>query len=294
MGIHIFYGDEPYSLAFQRKMFEGKVSQEINLNIFDKWSEQVVPFVKTMPFFDNCRVAIVSCNTLSEVSLSEKEITDLIADDLAELVIFPDTVDKRSKVYKLLSDKKAIMECNKLTDVEKVKRLLLKEVSKRGGRITEDALSLFIQRENYPDCDDVTLFNLFSDLDRLLAFDLDITAESVKKLIKENVSEEVFGIAKMIQAHDAVGLSKQAAVASKPIGTLSALLREYRIAYKAKYFPVKDIGVKYAGLSSFSKEELVHGIEVITDAIAGIKNGSMPEKNALEYCFWKLIYKEVA
>jgi len=294
MGIHVFYGDEPYILSYHRKAFEGKVSQEINIDFFDKWDEQIVPFVKTCPLFDAVRVAIVTCDKLSDVSLSEKEIADLMADTVAELVVFPNTVDKRSKIYKLLSDKKVITECNKLTDMEKVKRLLLKEVSKRGGRVTEDALNLFLKRENYPEHEDVSLFNLFSDLDRLLSYNLDITADNVKKLIKENVSEEVFGIAKMIQARDPVGLSKQAAVASKPIGTLSALLREYRIAYKAKYFPVKDIGVKYAGLSTFSKEELVYGIEVITDAIAGIKNGSMQEKNALKYCFWKLIHKEVA
>ena len=162
-------------------------------------------------------------------------------------------------------------------------------LDKRGGRITRDAMTLFLKRENYLECEDITLYHLFSDIERLLSYNSDITAEVVKSLIIENVTENVFGIAKMICNSDITALQKQYDVISNPIGTLSALLREYRIAYKEKYFPASEIGVRYITLSDMPKEKLLQGMDIITEAIYGIKVGTLTEAYAFRYVINKLI-----
>lgn len=293
MGIHVLYGKEPYLIDYNKAKYVDMISvPEINLGYFEEWSDNVIRFLMTYPILDQVRVAIVTCKSfksLGDGDSFEKYLKS--PSPMGELVIIIKDVDKRCSLYKRLNKMpNVLVECDKLVDARKLQHFLVSEIKKRGGEMSQNAYTLFLRRENYIDRDDINLYNLLSDIDRLIAYDRIITEDTVRLLVKENLTENIFGIAKMIQNKDTVSLRNQAFMLSgNAIGTLSALLREYRIAWKNKFFDSQLIGTKYIALSSLEESVLREGMNIIISSIDGIKNGSLPEKNALFFTFMKLV-----
>ena len=101
---------------------------------------------------------------------------------------------------------------------------------------------------------------------------------------------KMVSIYKMLKKRDIVHLREQAELCSdNVIGTLSALLRELRLAYKSNYFSQSDIGVKYVALKDMPKKDIVNSIDITMSVIDGIKDGSIPESDALFYAFTKIM-----
>lgn len=291
MGINVFYGNEPYSIDFYRKKYENMVvNKELNLMKFDAWSEDVSSYLMTYPVMEEKKVAIVSCSLKDLDTTFNKYLENPC--QTTELVLILKDVDKRSAIYKKLQKAGTITECNKIQDTQKLQNMLLREVGKNGARISQNAYRLFMEKENYLEMENITLYNLFSDIERLAKFNPDITEETVNLLIPDNLSKKMFGIAKMLMSGDCTGLIQQAQVlSSDTMGTLGALLREYRIAYKAKYFSINQIGIKYPPVfSKLPKNTLVDGMDIVLSSIDGIKNGTLVEEQTLPYTFAKLLH----
>lgn len=201
--------------------------------------------------------------------------------------------DARTSFYKEAVKNGWLVLCNKYTELSKVSAILKKEVVRQDATITEEALDLFLKKTNYLELPEVDLYFLVNELRKLAAYDSQITEDTVSLLIKDNIAENTFGIVRLLQNRDIAGLRAQAELlGDNPIGTLSALLWQFRIGYKLKYFSLKDIGVKYCYLKDKDKTYLINGFGIIQNAIDGIKNGSIPEKNVLEYVFFKLLALE--
>lgn len=294
MKIYVLYGNEPYLIDFhKRKLVESISMPNLNVAYFESFGPEVVNYLATYPIIDNERVAFVSLSDIKDVNKSklfEKTMSD--SNEFATLCLLCNSCDKRASVYSKLQKMGCVHPCNKISDSEKIKKIIFKEISAVGGRITADAYNLFLARMNYQERDDITIYNILSELDKLLSYSKDITVETVELLIRENLVDNVFGIAKLLLAKDNVGLKQQAELLSQnPIGVLAALLREYRIAWKHKYFNSKEkIGVNYISLSSLSKSELYQGMSIITESIDGVKNGSIPENEVLFFTFMKLLH----
>lgn len=117
-----------------------------------------------------------------------------------------------------------------------------------------------------------------------------ITLENVKAIIPEHEKDNVFAIAKLIQAGDINALRTQTTLLQgNEIGTLSALLREYRLAYKASFFPARDVGVGNIVFQGKDRNQLLDGINLITNSIDQIKYGAIPISVALEKVIFILV-----
>ena len=166
---------------------------------------------------------------------------------------------------------------------------LMKRAEKMGVTFQNDVLQEFLQRINYLENEGVSIYTIIGYLESLAALGSTVTSDAVASVVPAYQSEKVFGIVDLILAKDLSGLCVQAALLKKDaIGTLSALLREYRIAYKANYFSFKEIGISSCKLKNCSKDVLINGIALITEQISAIKNGTVSEELILKDTFLRL------
>lgn len=288
--VHVLYGNEPYIIDSKLSGLDKKLNDpELNFYRYDAWGADVVSFLNTFPVFDDMRIAICRVDTLKSL---DKTFTDYLSapSETAALYIVVKDVDKRTALFKQLQKQNLLVCCDKLTDKDMLMKFLLSKIKEKGGRITEDAYHLLLERERYEDLEEISLYNVLSDIDKLISYNPEITVDTVSLLINENVVSAPFGLAQLIQEGNTVELRKQAeAMKGDEIKVLSALLREYRIAWKSKFFSPSQIGAKYISLKNLPKNELSEGMRVITDTISGIKNSSMPQNFAMMFVFEKLI-----
>lgn len=286
--VYALFGQEPYVRdGYKRAILKDIENTDFNVRTFEVFSEETASFLSTMPLFGTKKVALVTAKSFKELAdPATKPYLEQPSPDTC-LVFFVEDVDKRTAAYKEFQKKGWNLPCEKLTE-KQLKGVLLKHIQMLGGSITEAAYRVFLEREAYFEREDVTVYTLISDLEKLVNLDKNITEQTVSELIQKNLVDDTWSIAKMIQVGDLKGLMEQAEVLSgEQIRTLSALLREYRIAYKAKYFPKKEIGVTTILFEDIPKDQLTEGIRIITDAIAGIKAGHAG--NSLKETFLRLV-----
>lgn len=299
--LKILYGNEPYLIDYFRKKFtEGLAFPEMNLLTLREWSREVPDFLSTYPVMDEFRVVVLYLDSFKEfekaVSGNEKFLSSVIASPTQRFVVITGDVDKRTSFYKKLSKdaNKVLLSCEKMDEV-RLKKAIMTEVARLGATMDDDTYALFADKENYAERDDINLLNVYGDIARLASYDKHITKENVELLVKANIQENVFGICKMIQSGNLRALKGQAEVLEgSEIGVLSALLREYRLAFKGKFFSAKEIGVKYIALSGLSMQEITEGMSFILSVIDGMKDGSIPPSDALRYVFLKLVKPKAA
>ena len=299
--LKILYGNEPYLIDYFKKKFtEGLAFPEMNLLTLREWSREVPDFLSTYPVMDEFRVVVLYLDSFKEfekaVSGNEKFLSSVIASPTQRFVVITGDVDKRTSFYKKLSKdaNKVLLSCEKMDEV-RLKKAIMTEVARLGATMDDDTYALFADKENYAERDDINLLNVYGDIARLASYDKHITKENVELLVKANIQENVFGICKMIQSGNLRALKGQAEVLEgSEIGVLSALLREYRLAFKGKFFSAKEIGVKYIALSGLSMQEITEGMSFILSVIDGMKDGSIPPSDALRYVFLKLVKPKAA
>ena len=299
--LRILYGNEPYLIDYFKKKFsEGLAFPEMNLLTLREWSREVLDFLSTYPVMDEFRVVVLYLDSFKEfekaVSGNEKFLASVIASPTQRLVVITGDVDKRSSFYKKLSKdaNKVMLSCEKLDDI-RLRKAIMSEVARLGATMDDDAYALLADKENYAERDDINLLNVYGDIARLASYDKHITKDTVDLLVKANIQQNIFGICKMIQSGNLRALKGQAEVLEgSEIGVLSALLREYRLAFKGKFFSAKEIGVKYIALSGLSMQEITEGMSFILSVIDGMKDGSIPQSDALNYVFLKLVKPKAA
>lgn len=292
--IQIIYGNEPYLIDQMKKKAVANISTlDFNLTEFYAWSEDVLNYLSTYPVMDDTKVAFLYLKDIKELdSKSSCSFTEYLSSpsDFSNLYIFPQKVDKRTSFYKSLSKAGIVKEINKISDENMLQKILLSKVSQLNGQITHDAYNELIRREAYLELDDINLFHLTNDIQSLVSYDSNVTKDTVELLIPERIVSNAFGIATLLMQGNYRELKRQAeALSNDAIGALSALLREYRIAYKSKYFSPGEIGVRSISLKSMETSELVAGMNIIISSIDAIKQSSLSEKTALWYTFQKLL-----
>lgn len=291
MSVKFYYGPEQYLLDMYKKKYMSMVQNpELNLSLMDGIQNDLYDLLYTYPVLEDKRVILLYLDDLNQFA-SNKNLLQFLShpSSFTELAVFCKKADARTKFYK--SVKEQMISCEKITNQAKLQDFILKEIAKRNGRIRADAYSLFMEKENYLERDDISLLNIVSDIDRLVSYSPDISIDTVNALIADNPSKKMFELATMIKKKDFKHLRQQAEVFSgKEISALGALLREYRIAWKAKYFSISDIGVRHTPLFSKEPEEkLLRAMEVITEGMDSLKYGTVPKSSAMLYTFAQLI-----
>lgn len=291
-GIYFIGGSEPYLVDCQKISLTGKLSvKELNYMEADAFTENVYQFLYTYPMGDDRKVAYISVAELSDMNVPLFKEYRNAPSEFGVLIVRFRALDARTKFFHSLKNEGLLHLFDKESATLKLSEFIERRVAKKGAAFSNrKALDLFISRENYANRKDITLYNIVSDLNNLIALSNTITEEMIVSVVPDNLKDNVFGIASQIIRKDINGLRSQALLCrGNEIGTLSALLREYRISYKALYFPLKDIGASKNIFKELSKEQLIAGINIITDAVDAFKAKSMPESVILEHTFLKLI-----
>lgn len=288
--IKVFTGNEPYMAEYYIKAYVNKLSEpDVNYRRFDGLSEQVLDFLSTLPFFDEGKVAVVRVSFLKEVdNTTFKELSSFIAEGNI-LLIHTDSCDKRTSFYKELAEKKLIENFDKEDALSKLPTFLSKSACDVGACFKDGVLDAMIRRIGYIENPAVTVSTLVGYVKNMASISKEIDMNLMESIIPAYDKEERFMLAKMILNKDIASLKTQASLLrGEEISCLSALLREYRIAYKSKYFSLKDIGVSFSVLSKKDKYELVDGIDILTSAISSCKNGTAPASLLID-CFLRLV-----
>ena len=290
MSVVLIGGDEPYLVDVKRKSLIGKMQMpELNLLSTELLDETVLDHLTTCPVMDEQRLAVVTVEKLADADNEFfKECLDAVN---GLLIVLFRSYDGRSAFFKQVQKDGLLHLCTKQEAAPSLGQFLLKRAAKSGVSFQEGAIAELLRRVDYLENDSVNIYTLLGYLESLKALNTSITVEDVKTIVSEHAREQVFGIVDMIQNKNLHGLTQQAQLLKdNAIGTLSALLREYRIAYKAQYFPLKDIGVSNIRLKGCSKDYLMQGIELITVQVASLKRGSLPPEMVMMDTFLRLIH----
>ena len=293
MDVNIIIGNEPYLADYKKRKLIGNLNlPELNLAAFPEFTIEVVDFLLTYPIVDTVKVAVVMIQDLAE--LDNVAFHDYINRPCqsGRLIIVARNYNIRSQIYGKLKKMDLLIYCEKEKSIDRVKKILQQELGRLGASMDDQVMQLFMEKENYFKMEEINLYNLVQDLRNVVSYaaEKQVTVADVEKLIEENDDEKIFEVAKFLINRDIINLKKQAAILSpNAIGTLFALLREFRIAYKAKYFTLQEIDVKYAALKALNKNVLIMGMELILDTTDKIKRGKISSKQALEFVFLQIL-----
>ncbi len=261
---------------------------EYGFRTFDAISSELTEFFCGV-CFSNVRVALVNVDKID--ALDNGIFKNCLADQEENgdyLIIVVHSCDKRKSIYKECDKQGLIVTCDKITDKNMLMQFLLREIMAYGGRITPGAMESFIRRTRYQDDEHMTLYHLVHLLKDLIDYQRDIDEAAVSKIVPENILNNIFSLSKLLLNGDMESVFKQLPGLQKGEGSipvLSALLREFRIAQKARYFSKSEIGLKYGYITfeHLSDDCLKKCVEVITETIANIKAGVLLDKEALSF-----------
>ena len=286
--IKIYAGNEPYMAEHYIKTYYDKLeSPEICYRRFDAMNESVEEYMSSISFMDY-KLAVVRMQNLKEVDNTVfSSIKAMETDNI--LLIHVDSYDKRTAFYKELLENKMLEIFDKEDAVSKLPAFLCKHAAENGAVFEDGVVDGLIRRIGYIENPAVTISTLVGYVKNMASISKTISMEVMKSIIPAYDKEERFMLAKMILNKDIASLKTQAMLLrGEEIGCLSSLLKEYRIAYKSKYFTLKDIGVGFSVLAKKEKNELAKGICILTGAISSCKNGTAPASLLMD-CFMRLI-----
>jgi DNA polymerase-3 subunit delta len=208
----------------------------------DKLAEaaaSLVAAVRTLPMMAPRRLVIVFHADTLLVPKRESEAASRALEALERLFKSPDpqttlvlvagTLDKRSRMYKLLSKQATMVECGTVEDQADAERWVRTRVAAAGVQIEPAAARLLAER-----CG-TDVKRLRNDVDRLLLYALGqkmVTAADVREIAGPKALQDDWGMANAIEAGDARGALGQLALmleagapAEKLLGQLGWLVR---------------------------------------------------------------------
>ena len=287
----LIFGTEPYLIkAYRDSLVKGISMPDMNVLESEQFTVAERDFARQAPFIDTRRVLILQFDKLSPNELLEKYLKEPSA--RTDVFIFVKEIDKRTAIYKKFP-KERIKQFDK--DMAVLKRWILGYIKKQGCRITEQAYAELMARVNY-ELEEVNLYHVKSALKKLCSTAEDITPELVKRMISLNEKEDVFRLIEMIDRKNTVELFHQADIMlqngeQNVIGTLSLLLRSYRILYKVSVCgcSLREAGVYYKTyIPTISGQQAQKSMDTIQEIINGIKNGTYMPEFAFRFCLSKL------
>lgn len=291
MKIELIYGTEPYLIReYRLNVVKGIDMPDFNLLVSCQFTSDERDFARQAPLFADKKVLILELEKLSADNMLEKYLKE--PSERTELYIFAKDVDKRLGIYK-----KFPKEGIKLFDKNPgmLHRWITEYVAAKGCRISLPACNELMGRIHY-DLDGVSLYHVKMALEKLCSTADDITPELVMRLVGANEKEDPFSLIELIDRKETGELFRQADIMLRGgsqgvIGTLSLLLRSYRILYKLSVCgcTLKEVGVHYRTyVPRLSGRQADEGIDVIQDVINGIKSGRYMPDFGLRFCFSKL------
>lgn len=291
MKIELIYGTEPYLVReYRENVARGIAMPDMNVLESDQFTSAERDFTRQAPFFSDRRVLILDFEKLSANDMLEKYLK--APSERTDLFLFVKDVDRRLGIYKKFP-KEGIKQFDKNPGM--LRGWVTAYLAEKGCRISVPAYNELASRIHY-ELDDVNLYHVKAALEKLCSTADEITPELVAKLVPANEKEDVFRLIELIDRKETAELFRQADIMLRGseqsvIGTLSLLLRSYRILYKVSVCgcTLKDAGVHYRTyVPRLSGRQADEGIEIIQDVINGIKGGKYLQDFGLRFCLSKL------
>jgi len=251
----VFYGPETYlskkKVADLIKSYKEKLG-DYNLSVLleEALPSAIITEIKTMPFLAAKRL-VVGKSIFVRNKTNEKELEKLVeglnnCPETAVVIIYEEDKPKSKSFDKLLTLPNVKVEiAGKIVGV-KLSQWVTDEVTKRGGKIDKYAISLLLSETGSD------LVKISGEIDKLLAYNLKITAESISLLVKGTLFSNIFAMV------DAMGLRDY----KKAMSELSFLINSgenemYILTMMVRQFKnilmVKDLSVK--GMASVEIEK---------------------------------------
>lgn len=284
-------GTEPYLIrAYRCEVVKGVAMPDINVLESGQFAESERDFARQAPFMASRRVLILNFDKLQANALLEKYLEK--PTEKTDLFLFVKETDKRLSIYKKFK-KEEIRQFDK--NPETLNRFILGYVKKNGCQITKQAYDELVCRLNY-EMEEVDLYQVRSALEKLCTTSGEITPDLVKRLVMPNEREDIFHLIRLIDEKRTGELFHQTELLLQNgeqniIGTLSLLLRSYRILYKLS---VGGCTLQEAGVHTrtyvprLTGEQADEGITIIQNAINGIKQGKYLPEFSLRYSLSRL------
>lgn len=296
----LLYGNEPFLIdvelrELKKEVVSGGGCPEDITNI-SQWDDTVPDLLGQCTLFGGNQVFVIRVEEL-------KEEMDAIFDSDSDVYVIAERVDKRKGIYKRFNKEHCIKVCNKV-DAATLNKFILLECKQQGVKIKEDAFSLFIKRMQYYAGEGVSLYTVRT-LIQQMAFGVKvdggvvIDTSVVAAYVPEKVDEKTYRLTEYLFQKNATAYMKLAVHLIQEqdgIGILSALLRTFRVAYKASLYRDKSpkeleklIGVpsfQYACVMVLSTEKITSCMDILMSGIDSIKLGGKQET-----CFLDTISK---
>lgn len=251
--IYLILGEDEIEKSGLAHEFEALVEEELrpfnverihagDVSSGDKFAAAVSALVsatRTLPMMAPRRVVIVLRAEALLIPKRESDAATRALDALEELLRQPEphttlvlvaaSVDKRSRMYKLLSKQATIVECGVLYDVSDAERWIKARVTAAGVAIEPAGARLLAQR------DGTDLVRLRNDVDRLLLYALGqktVTVDDVRQIAGPEALQDDWAMTNAIEAGDGATALRQLALIldagaapEKVLGQLGWLVR---------------------------------------------------------------------
>jgi len=280
-------GDEPMCVdKAVRKALEG--IDEMNILKVETLNDDVEEFLRTLPFFPSKKAVYLTVSDISEADIpglfqNPEEFVDSV------LVVKARNYDGKKAFVKELQKANLLKICDKTSVSQNLSYYVQKMAEKEGLVLSTEALNELLKREGYGVCEEVTLYTIQNDLRSLRdACGEKPSVSDVSRLVERHDVGNSFILSDMIRGNDIAGLRRQSEeLRGQEIAALSALLREYRLCYKAYFFSPAECGTNFMP-KKMPKALALRGIQTITNAICQFKTGALPKNQTLLYILLQL------
>lgn len=302
--VYLLYGEERYLVRQYRDKLKKALNPEDDTMNFSSFEgddvnvKEIIDLSETLPFFAERRVILIEDSKLFKKG--GDELAEYM-ENLPETTCFifaEEEIDKRSRLYKVVSRDGSAVEFVTQTD-ETLRKWIGGRIGREGKNITQAAYSAFIAKTG------TDMENIEKELEKLICYTMDkdvIDLEDVQAITTEQISNKVFDMVDAIASHR----QKQAmdmyydllALREAPMRILFLITRQFQILLTVKVmsnqgFGNKDIAAKagcpewavrkYLGQAkSFSLEQIKKAIADGVQYEEAVKTGRMNDQMAVE------------
>lgn len=302
--IYLLYGEEAYLRRQYRDKLKSALSPEgdtMNTHYFegkDVNISQIIDLAETLPFLSERRVIIIENSGLFK---SGGETFAEYIKTLCEttyFVIVESEMDKRSKLYKAISNVGAVVEFA-TQDENTLMRWILGMVKKEGKQISQQALGYLLNKTG------TDMANIKMELEKLFCYCLekeDISLADIDAVCVTRISNHIFDMVNAIADNkQKVALDLYydlLALKEPPMRILFLIARQCNILLQVKELKKKSLGNKEIGekiglpgfvagkyvvqASRFKTKELRRAVEQCVEAEEAVKTGRMNDVMSIE------------
>lgn len=302
--IYLLYGEEAYLRKQYRDRLKKALTEDgdaMNYSYFegkDISVGAVIDLAETLPFFADRRVIVIENSNLFKAG-GEKMAEYLSEPAGAAYFVFVEMeIDKRSKLFKTVSENGTVVEFPVQNEVT-LKKWILGMIKKEGKQITEPALNFFLEKTG------TDMENIRKEMEKLICYCMDkesISKQDIEDICIHRVSSHVFDMVNAIadkQQKKALDLYYDLLALKEPaMRILFLIARQFNMLLqvkelKGKGYDNKTIGGKVglppfiagkyvAQAAKFRSGDLRKALEACVEAEEAVKTGRMNDVMSIE------------